>query len=146
MTAPIHEVIVGPAGPTRKRMVANRIADDLIHLTTECWLIDLYGTHPEQTIKAARTLPDARAMLAGLNRFTPNDRGQGLCITIADTSLALEDPALRRNLEDILRARSTASIKFRFVVPNLSTPNSFGGSKVIFGEMKDADIIEAMSR
>lgn len=143
MTAPIHDVVVGLAGPTRNRAVLGRIANDLIHRTAECWLIDLYGVHPDSTIKTARTLGEARSMLAGLNTFRPNDRGQDLCITIQDASVALQDPQIRNSLEDILRGGPTASITFRLVVVSLDAATGFGGSSVIRAEVIGGNIIDA---
>jgi len=139
VTAPVHDVVVGTPGPTRNRAVATLIAGEQVRRTTESWLIDVYGTHPEQ--KAYRSLTAAREMLARLNTFRPNDRGQDLCITIEDASEVLKDPQIRANVEDILRGASTASIKFRLVVVNLDV-SSFGGSKTIRDEVIAGNVIE----
>lgn len=135
---PVHELIVGPTGPARARVVS-----DLI--TPSSWLIDVYGTHPDNVADwTARTLEAARDMLAQLNRARVG-RGQGMCITIEDASVVLGDPQIRANLEDILRGASTAAIKFRLAVRDL-TLGSFGDSQVIRDLTTAGNVIEAVSR
>jgi hypothetical protein len=141
VTAPIHDVVVGPAGPTRNNVVANLIAADLVSRTVEPWLIDVYDVHRSMVVWPARTLTEARNMLADLNTFRPNDRGQDLCITIQDASVVLQDRQIRNNLEDILRAATLAGVKFRLAVVSLDAATGFGGSKVIRAEVIGGNII-----
>lgn len=146
MTAPTpHDVVVGPAGPIRRRAVLGRIAHDLIHQATECWLIDVYRTHQDSPFKTARSLAEARSMLAGLNKYRPKERGDELCITIENAYEVLRDQQIRASIEDVMRGRATATIRFRLAVPD-RTVASFGGSKVIRDEVLAGNIIEAVSR
>jgi hypothetical protein len=140
--APVHEVIAGLAGPTRNGVVAEAIADELVRRTTEFWLIDMYHAHPNLAPYTVRTLTEARKMLASLNTFTPNDRGQELCITIEDASVVLQDATMRANLEDIMRA---LPIKFRFTVVSLDL-FGFGGSMVIRDEALSGNVVQAVTR
>jgi hypothetical protein len=144
VSAPVHEVIVGPAGDTRTRIVSDHLAADVAHSTAGTLMIDVRVTHPHWAYFSAKSVDNAKRLLSDALARKANERSRLLVITIESANEILKVASCRALVEQILHTEGLG-IKFRLVVPSLDLAN-FGGSTVIRDAVLAGDVIEAVAR
>ena len=138
-----HEVIWGPASPTRNRVVSNHLASDVAHSTNGTLLIDVRRVHAHWAYFSVKSPDTTKALLRDALGRNANERSRLLVITIESADEVLKVASCRRLVEEILRDKGLG-IKFRLVVPSLDS-SSFGDSRIIRTAAVAGNVIEAVS-